>query len=28
VTLGLEGVHGPSWTLLNHFTLRVLSLLG
>ncbi len=26
VTLGFEGVHGPSWTLLNVFTARVLSL--
>jgi hypothetical protein len=27
VTLLVEGVHGPSWTLLNHFTARVLSAL-
>lgn len=26
ITLGLEGVSGPSWTLLNGFTARVLSL--
>ncbi len=27
VTLGFEGVQGPSWTLLNHFTARVLAAL-
>ncbi|MFZ5441764.1 MAG: carotenoid biosynthesis protein [Myxococcota bacterium] len=27
LTLVLEGVHGPSWTILNHFTARVLSAL-
>ena len=27
VTLILEGVSGPSWTLLNHFTIRVLAVL-